>query len=281
MKKTIALLTDFGLADNYVGIMKAVILNINPNAIIVDISHAVPPQNIRQGALTLKSAYRFFPAGTIFLGVVDPGVGSKRNAVIIKTNKYIFVGPDNGIFSPVVEQEGHTTVYTITNDHYFLKPVSNTFHGRDIFAPAAAHISKGVALAKFGRRQKGYVQLPLSKPFVDRRSKMVKGEVMDIDRFGNLITNIETKHLSSSSYVKIKKRVIPQVAKAYSHVKKGQLLAVIGSKGYLEIAVNEGSAQNRLHAKRGDKVMVEARAKQLAKKSSIKQSDFYAEMNDE
>jgi len=261
-RPTIALLTDFGLQDNYVGIMNGVILNINPDVQIVDITHEIPAQDILQGALALKSAYSYFPHGTIFVGVVDPGVGSKRKPILVVTKQYYFLGPDNGLLSPIIEEEKSVKIFSITSEKYFLKPVSNTFHGRDIFAPVAAHLSKGLAPARFGKVQKDFVRLKIPRPTVQDRH--IIGEVIAIDRFGNLITNIEEKLFNGFKgkfQVKIKNVLIKGLSPSYFSVKAGEPLVVIGSKGYLEISVNQGSAKECLKAGLGDKVNIVTTAK--------------------
>ncbi len=263
MSNTIALLTDFGWEDNYVGIMKGVILKINPRAQVVDLCHAICPQDILQGALALKSAYRFFPSKTIFLAVVDPGVGSRRKALIVKTRDHFFVGPDNGLLSPVLEEERGAEIRAITNDRYFLKPLSQTFHGRDIFAPVAAWLSRGTAPSRFGPQQRTFVHCHWPQPGVDRKKGRIgiRGEIIAIDHFGNLITNIEPKHLNTlrggGFRIKIKNKVINRLARSYAETPKGDFLAIVGSKGYLEIAINQGSAGKILKVVKGDSIEVE------------------------
>lgn len=185
--KIIALLTDFGYKDNFVGIMKGVILGINPQVNLVDISHGVKPQSIFEAYFLLKNSYKFFPKGTIFVAVVDPGVGSKRKSILIETNDYFFIGPDNGIFSFLESHEIKNIVH-LTNKEYFLKPVSSTFHGRDIFAPAAGFLSKGVSPEELGTLIKSIKRVEIPKPRIEK-DKLV-GEIIYIDGFGNLISNI-------------------------------------------------------------------------------------------
>lgn len=259
MKKTIALLTDFGLNDNYVGIMKGVILKINPRVQLVDICHSIKPQCVVQGALTLKSSYRYFPKKTIFLCVVDPGVGSKREAIIVKTKDYVFVAPDNGILSLALDTQASREIYAITNVQYFVKPVSNTFHGRDIFAPVAAYIASGIPLHKFGKMRKDLKRLSLPEPIIERKKRYIVGEIIDIDHFGNCITNIEEKHLAAfkgNPRITCKGKTISHVPSSYAQVKKGQSLGIIGSKGYLEISVNMGSAAKKFNARNGNRIEV-------------------------
>ncbi len=258
-EKTIALLTDFGIKDNYVGIMKGVILSVNPGVRIVDITHEIAPQNVRQAGVTLRTAYRYFPRGSVFLCVVDPGVGTKRAGVIAKTMDYLFVGPDNGLLSFLKEERRSVEFFRIENSQYFLKPVSQTFHGRDIFAPVAAHLSKGVAPARFGSALKDIIRLPLWEAGWDEKSKTLHGHVIDIDHFGNLITNIEESHLRrlvKKPKIHIKHRVIKGLNRDYVTGKEGVPMAIIGSKGYLEIAVNNGSAAGTIKASPGEKVRI-------------------------
>ncbi len=185
----ITLTTDFGLDDIYVGIMKGVILSINPACTIVDITHAVTPRDIAAGAFALESSCPYFPAGAIHMAIVDPGVGSGRRALVVETERSLFVGPDNGIFSFALSAPGLKAVYALTSTDYFLPDMSATFHGRDIFAPVAAHLSKGVQPEHMGRRIDDPVILPQAVP-VMRGAGILEGCIVHIDRFGNLITNI-------------------------------------------------------------------------------------------
>ena len=259
--RTIALLTDFGWADTYAGIMKGVILNINPDVNIVDLAHGIHPQDVLQAAVKLKSASPFFPPKTVFVSIVDPGVGSGRQAIIVKTAKHIFLAPDNGLLSLVLEQEKNFEIYSITNNAFFLKPVSNTFHGRDIFAPVAAHLSKGVEPTQFGPRVEECVRIKLPVPRIDRRHQRVEGDVIDIDVFGNLITNIELKHaafLGETIAIHVGGKTINKLSSSYAQVRTGELLAIWGSRGYLEVSVNHGSAREVLGVPKGEKVVVAA-----------------------
>jgi len=259
MSQTIALLTDFGLQDNYAGIMKGVILKINPRVQLVDITHQIGPQNILQGALALKTAYSYFPEKTIFVCVVDPGVGSRRRALIVQTQRYTFLAPDNGLLDPTLKIEKPKAICTITNDRYFLKPVSQTFHGRDVFAPAAAYLSKGISPKNMGSVIQKILSLDLPAPRLDRSHQTITGTILDIDHFGNLITNIEKHHLSlfkKSFRIKIKRKVIRRTVSAYSESKAGEVFAIFGSKGYLEIFVNRGSAAGVLKVRRGEPILL-------------------------
>ncbi|NJL58241.1 SAM-dependent chlorinase/fluorinase, partial [bacterium] len=189
MKTTIALLTDFGLNDVYVGVMKGVIAGINPQARLLDITHAIPPQDVRQGALSLLDAYPYFPAGTIFLVVIDPGVGTARQPIAVQAGGYRFVAPDNGVLSYALATFDTLQVAALNNPDYRLPNVSQTFHGRDIFAPAAAHLAAGVPLALMGDALPDITRLP--RPQLTVEGGHITGEVVHIDRFGNVITSIQ------------------------------------------------------------------------------------------
>lgn len=257
-KGIITITTDFGLKDPYVAAMKGVMLDISAGATIVDITHLVSPGNIKEGALTISRAYGYFPAGTIHLGVVDPGVGGARSPLIIETEKYIFVGPDNGLFTHAVEKENIRKIIMITNRKYFPDSVSNTFHGRDIFAPVAAYLSLGVGVDEFGERTQSLNLFDVSEPFIEK--SLLVGEIIYIDNFGNLITNIASKDVADFSgqqiEIEVSGRSVGGVLKTYGEVKEGSLLALIGSYGNLEIACNMGNAAKLLNAKEGDKVFV-------------------------
>lgn len=262
MGRVITLLTDFGTRDGYVGTMKGVIHRINPDVSIVDISHEVPPHDILEAAYILYSAYRYFPPGTVHLVVVDPGVGSARKIVGLQTEDYIFIAPDNGVLTFIAQREKVRELFEITNDDYFLKPISDTFHGRDIFAPVAAHLSKGIALAKFGKRIVALRKLKIARPEV-KKGKFT-GEIIHIDRFGNLITNIDKRTLNSefciphSAFrVRVGGEEILGISKSYADVEPGKFLAIFGSSDFLEISLNQGNASQALGAGRGQKVEVQ------------------------
>jgi hypothetical protein len=253
----IALLTDFGLKDPYVGVMKGVILRINPEARIVDLSHDIPPQGILDAYFLLSNTYRYFPDGTLFLAVVDPGVGSDRNILAVETDAYAFLAPDNGILG-FLQKEGKVrrAVY-VQNRKYALAPVSNTFHGRDIFAPAAAHLSRGLDLAKLGPETERIHRIVAPAPRISREG-VLTGEVVSIDRFGNLVTNIPGEPLASADAVEVRigKTTIDRLARSYADGKKGALFAIVGSTGNLEISVNKGDAREKTGAEVGDAVRV-------------------------
>jgi S-adenosyl-L-methionine hydrolase (adenosine-forming) len=248
----IALLTDFGLRDHYVGTMKGVILGICPEATLVDISHEVAPQDIRDGALELASAYRYFPTGTTFLVVVDPGVGSTRRAVAADVGDYCFVAPDNGVLSVVFDQAPPRLAVELTNRAYARPTISSTFEGRDRFAPAAAWLANGIALASFGPEAAALVRLDVPRPRAIDGG--IDGEVLRVDRFGNLMTNIDDATLARMSgtlTVRVGSQVIPHVVATYADVRIGELCALVGSSDRLEIAVHGGSAAATLGVGRG------------------------------
>jgi S-adenosylmethionine hydrolase len=191
----ITLTTDFGTHDWFVGTMKGVILGIAPRAAIVDLTHEIPAGDIRAGAFALAAGFRFFPKGTVHVAVVDPGVGGARKAIAVQTSNYLFVGPDNGVLSLALAREKIKSVHSLGNANYFLRPISHTFHGRDIFAPVAAHLSRGTPMHKFGPARKDFIRLPWPQPRV--RRGCIEGEVVFIDRFGNAITNIENASLNA------------------------------------------------------------------------------------
>jgi S-adenosylmethionine hydrolase len=264
---TIALLTDFGLRDWYVGTMKAVILSINPTVQIVDVTHEIPSGNIMAGAFALSASCSYFPQGTVFLAVVDPGVGSDRKAIAVKTDRYCFVGPDNGLFSLALENALVVEMRLLDNRSLFLPNTSASFHGRDIFAPVAARLAGGADMAQLGSLATSYEKLEWCLPIVERHK--IQGKVVYIDHFGNAITNIvASKYLDSlvlssrncnSTNLKITlapEKVIPFVSH-YNAVKPNTPLALIGSHGFLEIALNGGSAAILLKLQPGSMVQVE------------------------
>jgi S-adenosylmethionine hydrolase len=239
----ITLLTDFGTVDYFVGAVKGAILSVNPGAVIVDITHEIPPQDIETGAFTLLAAYETFPAGTIHVAVVDPGVGSERRPLIVSANEQFFVGPDNGLFSYIYDREPSHQSFHVTSDRYFRPFVSSTFHGRDIFAPVAAALSNGVAPEELGMLIDDEVRLPsLETPL----------RIIHIDRFGNCITNI-TRDLSPGEIV-VKGKTISEIRQFYGEGDDRSLFAIWGSAGFLEISVNGGSAAKVLGAARGDEI---------------------------
>ncbi len=253
----ITLLTDFGVADGYVGIMKGVILGIAPAAPIIDISHMISPQNIAEGAFVLSRAYRYFPRGTVHVAVVDPGVGGARRPVLIDAGHSVFVGPDNGVFSYVLATETDLRAYHLDVRDYWLPAVSTTFHGRDIFAPCAAHVARGVAPEKLGTAIPidSLVRLPNLQATAG--AGVVRGQVVHIDRFGNVITNIPANLLAElgagrAVTVRVGGQNICGLATAYTDVAVGAMVALISSGGSLEISVRNGDASRRLGCRAGD-----------------------------
>ena len=257
----VAFLTDFGLKDPYVGVVKGVILSRCPHAKIVDLTHEVEPQNLLQGALYLKASLRYFPVGTVFLAVVDPGVGGRRDPIAVETENFLFVGPDNGLLYPAVLEDGIKRVVRLSNEAFHLKPVSRTFHARDIFGPAAGALASGVPLDALGEPKEEMEGLQIPEPTV--RKGGVVGVALFSDRFGNVVTNIPEEALRRLSptgapeglWVEAKGRRM-RVLGAYSGAAKGEPLAIVGSMGLLEIAVREGSAREELGLLPGDEVTV-------------------------
>jgi S-adenosyl-L-methionine hydrolase (adenosine-forming) len=248
--RVVTLLTDFGLRDHFVAAMKGVMLGLNPELVFVDISHLVPPQDIFAGAFTLGQAWAMFPPRTINLAVVDPGVGTARKAIAATAGDRYFVAPDNGILTWVMDQPDFAA-YEITADHYFRKPVSATFHGRDVFAPVAAWISRGTALDQLGPRLEEPVRLKV--PVLKKvREGLIQGAILAVDQFGNLITNLKPEDVPASSRILLSgQREITSFRRSYSEGAPGELFMIQGSSGYLEISLNSGSAASVLDLKPG------------------------------
>lgn len=251
----ITLTTDFGVDDPYVAVMKGVILSINPDANIVDICHTVKPQDIAQAAFILSTTYRYYPKGAIHIAVVDPGVGTKRQTVLLITHHGFFIGPDNGVLSYVVEESlPNVESIALTNNRYWLSPLSSTFHGRDVFAPVAAHLSKGVSPGDFGDAIPSIATIFIPRPKVGEDG-VLKGRVIHIDRFGNLITDIRDPDLPDGRlFVEVGGHIIDDLSPSYEEGE--DLLAVMGSESRLEISVKNGSAAKFLKSKVGDEVKV-------------------------
>jgi S-adenosylmethionine hydrolase len=246
----ITLLSDFGLSDHFVASVKGVLLSLNPDLRLVDISHLIPPQDIYSGAFTLGQAYYNFPLDTIHLAVVDPGVGTDRKGLVVSAGGQIFVSPDNGILSYVMESHPDFTAYEITADHYYRKPVAKTFHGRDVFAPIAAWISRGIPLHQIGVVLPNPVRLNL--PVVKRvKDALIQGVILAVDRFGNLITNLKLVDLPRPFKMLAGQREITRLYKTYGEGSQGEVFIVAGSSGYLEIAIKDGSAAAALNLKSG------------------------------
>ncbi|MEA3407860.1 MAG: SAM-dependent chlorinase/fluorinase [Chloroflexota bacterium] len=256
MPGIITLCTDFGLRDGYVAAMKGVILSIAPRARLVDISHDIAPQCVREAAFVLRSTYAFFPPGTIHLVVVDPGVGSERRAVAVRAGKHFFVAPDNGVLEYVLRQEEGIEAVSLTNATYWRGEVSATFHGRDIFAPVAAHLARGVPLRDLGERVEDLVHAEL--PIPERRGDgTIIGHVLYIDGFGNVVTDLPASMLRGYNWrVTAGEKQIIGLSPTYASAAKGELIALIGSHGFLEIAVREGSAAYIAHLSVGDIIQV-------------------------
>ncbi|MSQ06144.1 MAG: hypothetical protein EXR54_04830 [Dehalococcoidia bacterium] len=272
----IVLTTDFGMAEPWVGVMKGVIHVINPEAVVFDLTHQIPPQDLRRAAFVLATSYTYFPRGAIHVAVVDPGVGTQRRAVLVVTPEARFLAPDNGILSQVLERCGWPpptatgpspappgcAAYHLNKPDHWLSPVSNTFHGRDIFAPVAAHLSRGVSPQYLGTPVAGLVWLPGLRAL--REGNTVRGEVLHADHFGNLITSISAQDLANMTVgqVQIKGRSIPRLSRTYhdGDALPGALVALvalIGSHGYLEIALPNGNAAALLGAEAGEPVRVD------------------------
>ncbi len=256
----ITLTTDFGAADWYVGTMKGVILGIQPRATVVDITQGIPAGDIRGAAFALAAGCRFFPKGTVHVVVVDPGVGTTRQAIAVQTAEALFVGPDNGVLSWALAKQKIRAIHALENEAFFRQPVSQTFHGRDIFAPVAAHLSRGLPIGKLGPALADLVRLDWPEPRKQRGT--TAGEVIYIDRFGNAITNLEGGLLRGLEPVVCEirgrgRRVCP-LKTCYQAVSPGSLVALVGSSGFVEIAVNGGSAERALGLKLGTCVVLRA-----------------------
>ena len=255
----VAFLTDFGTRDHYAGTLKAVVLSVCPDATLVDIGHEIPAHDVLAGALELAACYRYFPAGTVFLTVVDPGVGSSRRGIAAETGDYRFVAPDNGVLSAVFHDTNPKRVVELTERKYARPTVSRTFEGRDRFAPAAGWLAKGIALSSLGKTITDFRLLDLPTPTVT--ADEVEGEVVRVDRFGNLVTNIDRRtfeHLAASGIISVKAGTqdIARVVGTYAEVPVGELCALFGSTDHLEIAVNAGDAASHLKLSRGAAVSV-------------------------
>jgi hypothetical protein len=260
-ERIVTLLTDYGLRDCYVGALKGAMLSIAPHLKIIDAAHTVPHQDVLEAAYILKGYYREFPKGTIHLAVVDPGVGGPRRPILVETRGHYLIGPDNGIFSYVYHQEQVSRVTHLTAAQYFAPELSDTFHGRDIFGPVAAHLASEVEARWFGKWVEDFVRLPL--PQLKTPPGALVGEVVYVDRFGNLVTNIDL----NSFYALVKgKRYritagsesLEAISRCYADGQPGQLLALFGCQQTLELSVNQGSAANKLGQGRGLQVVVQA-----------------------
>jgi S-adenosyl-L-methionine hydrolase (adenosine-forming) len=256
----ITLTTDFGASDHLVGSMKGVILNINPAARIVDINHNVVPFDVLDGALSLANAYKYFPSRTIHVVIVDPGVGTERRPILVSGEKQFFVAPDNGVLSMIFEREA-CTVRHITSEHYFQNPISPTFHGRDIFAPTAGWLSKTLQTEAFGEVITDFVRFTMPK--AKSSGQAVKGIILRVDAFGNLMTNLMAEDIPIGALeggaikLAVNGKQVLKFARTFASGNPGEPIAVLGSAGYVEIAVNRGSAARTLGVNRGAEVTLD------------------------
>lgn len=257
----ITLTTDYGTNDHLVGTVKGVLLKINPDITIVDITHNVTAYDLLDGALAIGSAYRYFPSKTVHLVIVDPGVGTERRPLLVSGDQHFFVGPDNGVLSMVYEKEQRLAVRHVTAEHYFLQPVSNTFHGRDVFAPVAAWLTKAWQSQSFGEEIQDYVRFSLPKP--KTVNGVLKGVVLKVDVFGNLMTNLTMADLpeamlkNGSLKMQVGNKNVQHFSGMFAKGEAGQPIAILGSSGFIEIAVNKGNAARVLGVTRGAEVTVD------------------------
>ncbi len=254
----ITLLTDFGTTDYFSAAVKGAILSVNPLAVVADITHEIPPHDIEAAAFTLLAGYATFPPGTIHMAVVDPGVGSTRRPVVVQAGEYFFVGPDNGLFTYIYDREPSHKVFHVTAEKYFRPSPSTTFHGRDIFAPVAAWLSKGIKPAALGAAITDPVRLETSLKPLPRRDGKIEARIIHIDRFGNCITNL-TRDLFASKkqpILLIKRKRITTFLDSYSSAPPNIPFAIWGSAGFLEISLNAHSAAQNLGLKRGDPIIL-------------------------
>jgi len=259
----ITLTTDYGTNDHLVGTMKGVILKINPDVTIVDISHNVTAYDLLDGALTIGSAYSYFPPKTIHVVVVDPGVGTERRPLLVSAQNQYFIAPDNGVLSVIFEREDNVVVRHANVEHYYLSPVSNTFHGRDVFAPVAAWLTKGWQTPSMGDEITDYKKFSMPKP--KEADGGLKGVVLRVDAFGNLITNFRAEHLAENAQengnfkMQVGTQAVTKLVDTFAHGAAGEPIAYVGSSGYIEIGVNKGSAARTLALGRGTPVILPAK----------------------
>jgi S-adenosylmethionine hydrolase len=259
----VTLTSDFGSADGYVGCMKGVILNIAPHAKIVDITHDLPPYDIRAAAWVLRTSHFYFPTDTLHLVVVDPGVGTSRRAILLLSELGIFIGPDNGVFSPVLSHGKKLAAYELTNKKLQLPETSSTFHGRDIFAPAAGHIVRGRNWADFGQELDITSLEKLPEPSLTSSATELKGEIVHIDRFGNLITNIPAGCLNAARAISVAGHSVGPLQSTYASAASGEPVALIGSHGFLEVGVRNGNAASFFSCETGKAVIVSLKKEAL------------------
>jgi len=256
----ITLTTDYGTNDHLVGVLKGVILKINPDVTIIDITHAVTPYDLLDGALQIASAYAYFPPRTIHVVIVDPGVGTERRPILVSGQNQYFVAPDNGVLSGVYEKEQNVLVRHLTSEHYFMQPVSKTFHGRDVFAPVAGWLSKHWQPASMGEVIEDFKRFAMPRP--KEADGLVKGVVLKVDSFGNLITNFHAEDLPAESVKKgevnlqVGNQPVTRMVTMFASGNAGEPVAYIGSSGYVEIAVNKGNAAKTLGIGRGTPVVL-------------------------
>ena len=259
--RIITLTTDFGVSDHYVGVMKGVILKLNPKAQIVDISNSVNSFDVLDGAITISQAYNYFPSDTVHMVIVDPTVGTPRRPILVVTDRHIFMAPDNGVLSLVYEKEAERlSVRHITSEHYFLSPISQTFHGRDVFAACAGWLSKGVEVAKFGDEITDFARFAAPKPKPVNPS-LLKGVILKMDKFGNLITNFTPNDVPALFQdpcppfkIVIGNKEVTNLRHSYAQGMHGEVFAIVGSMGYIELASNRAAAGQLLAANRGSEV---------------------------
>jgi S-adenosylmethionine hydrolase len=258
----ITLTTDFGISDHFVGTIKGVILGIAPDARIVDISHSVQAFDVLDGALTISQAYAYFPSGTVHMVVIDPGVGTARRPILVTSERHYFVAPDNGVMSLIYDREQRLSVREVKAEHYYLQPVSNTFHARDIFSPVAAYLAKGVDSDRFGEEITDFVRFSAPKPKATGANGL-RGVVLKVDRFGNIITNITQQDAPAlfqetppAFKITIGKREITELKSAYAIGAPGEVFGILGSMGFLEIAANRNSAAQIVGVGKGTEVNI-------------------------
>jgi hypothetical protein len=257
----VTLTTDYGTNDHLVGVMKGVILSINPEINIVDITHSVLPHDLLDGALAIGQAYKYFPPKTVHVVVVDPGVGTARRPILVASDTHYFVAPDNGVLSSVYDQTEALYVWNIISEHYFRQPVSNTFHGRDIFAPVAAWLTKSWQSGAFGEPIEDFVRFALPRPKTN--GNVVKGVVLKVDQFGNLITNLRAEDVPAFTAeggkftIKAGNATMSKLVPTFASGANGEAIGLIGSGGFLEISVNKANASKSLALGRGAEVTVE------------------------
>ncbi len=250
--KIVTMLSDFGIKDQYVASMRGVILGINPNLRVVDITHQIPKYNIRNASFVLAQSATYFPRGTVHMAIVDPGVGTKRLPIIVKTKNYHFVGPDNGLLAAAAESDKVVSIHKIENRKYMRQVVTSTFHGRDLFAPVAAHLASGVKIQKFGSRLEDFMRIEQMAPVYE--DSRVRGEVTAIDSFGNVVTNIPGNEIAKK--IKQGERILVKFARSelnvpflqtYGDVRDGEILAIVGSSTFLEFGINRGNFAEKFH----------------------------------